>query len=236
MPVDRFFLDSSLEPGKSHFLDPKESHHLLKVTRHKINDQVELINGKGDLSLATISSIDRSQATITIQTTEHYSPPPYSLDLAIGSMRGSKLEWIVEKATELGATSFLFFQADRSEKEKFSDSLCKRLEFIAISAMKQSGRLYLPSFSFFSNLEKLLQQETKAEIFYGEMQEGKETEILPTKSLFISGPESGFSEKEKKLLKEKAKALSLSDQTLRAETAPIAFAAIFSFKARRLGR
>lgn len=233
MPVDRFFLDSSFSENKDYRLDATESHHLLKVTRHQLGDEIELINGKGDLAKAKISTIDRKEAIVTIDSTKQLLLPSPTFELAIGLMRSSKLEWIVEKATELGAIAFLFFKADLSEKENFSESNLKRLQSITIASIKQSGRLYLPTISYFPNLKTVLEKKEGAFCLYGDVSGNEQLIDQEKKILFITGPESGFSEKEKNLLSKKAKPFSLSNYTLRAETAPIAFSSLVSFQSKK---
>ena len=139
--------------------------------------------------------------------------------------RFAKLEYILEKGTELDATEFWLFPGIHSEKEKFSPNQLSRMQLMLTSAMKQCGHLDLPSIHF---KPSLLEWEPMAgSLFFGDThpqapylwhaKEDKQPFIL-----FI-GPEKGFEGREEKHLKEvlKAKGVKLHPNILRTETAAI---------------
>ena len=143
-------------------------------------------------------------------------------------MRTSKLEWVVEKGTELGIDTFLFYRATHSEQEELFPRHMERLRTLAIAALKQSGRLYLPSFEIVPNLTSLFVQE--ALCLFGDIQAEQPIDLKSLRQipavLFITGPEKGFSPEEIALLGHKGQGVRLSAHILRAETAPIAAASI----------
>ncbi|HSX38132.1 MAG TPA: RsmE family RNA methyltransferase [Chlamydiales bacterium] len=228
MGVSRFFLNADFQKGASFFLEGGEHHHLLHVMRHAADDVVEFVNGKGDLARGQIIALDKKKATIRILQTEHEKEATKQLFLATALLRPSKLEWVVEKGTELGASGFVFYRADFSEKIEIMPRHLERFSLLMISSLKQSGRLYLPSIEILSSLDSVLHKE--ALFLFGDtstkikVHSGYKNHRL----IFISGPEKGFSPREIALLHKKAQGVSLSAYTLRAETAPIAAASILT--------
>lgn len=221
MPIDRFYLDADLITEETVSLRDAEHHHLSHVMKLSAGEEVELINGRGTLAIGKITEIHKKDTSVYILSLKKKPPTSPRLILAVPLMRPSKLEWIVEKGTELGADLFLMFKAAYSEKEGLSEHQLERLRSLSIAACKQSGRLYLPSIEVLSDLKTIFTH--KALFLFGDTRETRSKEI-PTSdcTLFISGPERGFSTEELKWLDEKAMGIQLSENVLRAETAPIA--------------
>lgn len=228
MPKERFFIDTPLRENETVSLEGTEFHHFAHVMKMKKGDEVDLVNGKGALSKAIVISVDRQRASLKILSASLTPLSPPRFILAIPLMRPSKLEWVLEKGTELGADAFWLYQAEGSEKTGLSENQQERFKTIAISAMKQCGRLDLPPIELYKNLDEILSQ--KAHFFFGDTREApllKEVhEAGPL--VFITGPEKGFSQKELALLSKKAKGVRLHQNILRAETAPIAAIAILN--------
>ncbi|WP_420420919.1 RsmE family RNA methyltransferase [Simkania sp.] len=222
MPADRFYLKESFNQGDIVFLEEEEFHHLSRVMRKKEGDAIELVNGMGALAQAKLLQIEKRKASLEILETSKHEPllPPLILIQALPKL--SHLDWIIQKGTELGASSFYLFPSERSEKDSLSNNQWKRLKLIAIGAMKQCGRLDLPSIHFASDLDGLSLPEGHA--FFGD----PEAEISLPKGkapyLLFIGPEKGFSHEEYKNMREKfkAQAVKLHPYILRAETAAIA--------------
>jgi 16S rRNA (uracil1498-N3)-methyltransferase len=197
-----------------------------------VGETVEIVNGRGSLAEGEIQKIDKKAAYIQILNTKHEPLSQTRCGLAIPLMRPSKIEWVIEKGTELNASAFYLFSADYSEKESLSENALGRLRTLAISALKQSGRLYLPSLEMRPSLEALFDRD--ATLLFGDLGPSAQHHIPPSPSLlFVSGPERGFSEREAALLKKKALGIRLNPNVLRAETAPIAALSILSFSQYR---
>lgn len=229
MPHNRFYLNMSLVPNTVVHLKDLEFHHLTHVLRQKEKDHVELVNGKGALAQAEILSFSKKQVELKILSSVAHPPSSVVFTLGIPIMRNSKLEWIVEKGTELGAHRFLIYPADESEKETVSSHQTTRLVATAISAMKQSGILYLPEILLLTRFEDLFDQ--KDPIFFGSFDQPFQKFPSPLASLiFVTGPEKGFSSKERLMLQKKGSPISLNSAILRAETAPIAAMSILGYQ------
>ena len=218
MPAERFYIDADLTGALS--LEGPEFHHLAHVMRTRVGDTVELVNGRGALASAQVTAISKHAATLTILSASVSPVPSPKIILGLPLMRPSKLEFIIEKCTELGADAFWLYPADHSEKDDLSPNQLERLFHIAISAMKQCGRLDLPPIQIFSRLEELLNSD--AACLFGDTRPHAKKITSQKKVVFITGPEKGFSEKELKLLDQKGTGVKLHGNILRAETAPIA--------------
>lgn len=212
MPVNRYYSFTETITGD-------ELTHL-KVTRAKVDDQIELIDGKGRLATATITSINKKEATVAIQST-HTEPPKKGPILAQAIPRLNRLDTILEKGCELGASSFWLFPGDLSEKKELTPTQKKRCDRIIINALKQCGSLYLPTIEWKPPLTSW--EDIPSPAFYGDPTAN--TPLSPA-AIIIIGPESGFSENEHTWLKQHATGARLHHNILRTDTAAIAALAI----------
>lgn len=224
MPENRFFCEEPLQSGETVCLVDAEHHHLARVMRIAPGETIELVNGKGALAEAEVMEILKNKTSIRVLKISQTNPPSWSLSLAVPLMRPAKLEWVIEKGTEIGADRFLLFSAEQGEKEDLNERQKERLFNIRIAALKQSGRLFLPSIELFPSLATLLNEA--GDVYFGDPEAppidwGKESVTL----LFATGPEKGFSPEEYSYLEKRGKKVRLSPYTLRAETAPLVAAA-----------
>ena len=228
MPHDRYFLDAPLLLRHCYSLEENEWHHLVNVSRTKVGETVELVNGQGQLALAVVQELKKKSAELLIESVTCENSPKPPLILALAMPRRNHLEWIIEKGTELNVTSFWLFPGILSEKEQLSDSQRQRLHHLGVAAMKQCGRLDLPSIESkppllqFPPLEgTLLFGDTSSEAPYLWSLNLSRPPPLPI-ILFI-GPERGFDPKEHTFLQQtlKAQGVRLHPNILRAETAPL---------------
>jgi 16S rRNA (uracil1498-N3)-methyltransferase len=194
--------------------------------RTNIGQTVELINGKGMLAHAMVKTLNKSCALLEIISTEVETKKLPFLSLSVGLMKSNKIDFVIEKATELLVDEICFFPAQLSEKKELS---LLRAHNIAISATKQCGRLFLPKIKLLNTLKEC-PNDVETNIL-GELA----FDTLPLKDLiekynlknntmrFFIGPEKGFSSQEKTWIKETLNAYSttLALTTLRSETAAI---------------
>lgn len=226
MPASRYYYDGPLKEGEIS-LDESESHHLEKVMRTQVGEQIEVVNGKGSIAHATVTALLKKEARAHISRVERVQKDT-DLFLAQAIPQQTHLEFIVEKGVELGMSELILFQGDKSVGA-LSDSKLKRLEMKKVAALKQSGRLFSPKITFIKNLTALKKEADF--LCYGDLSETApliwkafEKAKNPSSILFCSGPESGFSSHEIELLKEKGyKGVSLHTNILRCESAPLAF-------------
>jgi len=239
MPHNRYYLNTPLSVGSTVSLDGEEGHHLVRVMRAREKDIVELINGQGQLALCTVEKIEKQKGILRIDDVVQEEQPTPSIILALSYLRPSSMEWAIEKATELGATTFWLFPAARSEKKEFSAHQQERLKAIIMSACKQCGRLYLPEIIYKKELTKLdLCKETEGmspflceiDAPYLRSEKAHQNDSL----LLFIGPEGGFSDQEKQALLtlKGLQTVRLHPNILRAETAPLAALSILYSQVR----
>jgi 16S rRNA (uracil1498-N3)-methyltransferase len=220
MPIERFFDDKLNLHDKEGQLEGDQMHHALKVFRLALGDRLEIINGHGLLAQASIIAITKKTLTYQVEQIEQIPAKLPSTVLILGMPKFNRLEFIVEKVCELGCGKIVLFNADRSEKTDLSKNQEERLNLLLQAALKQCGRLFLPSIEFRPHLEACL--ESNYTYYYGHIDtKAKIPEHIPLLAGIVIGPESGFSDKEKALLSQKACPISLSDAILRVDTASI---------------
>ncbi len=225
MPHNRYYLDIPFQENKTVTLADEEFHHLSRVLRVRVGDAVELVNGHGQLAHADLVELTKKEAKLGIKAVEESKPKP-PLILAQALTRMNHLEWIIEKGTELGATSFWLFPGILSEKDELSKTQSARLEHLTISAMKQCGRLDLPSIEVKPPLLKWTPVE--GTLLFGNPRAPYLWEIglsqpVLAPTILLIGPESGFEEREIDFMETtlQAKGVRLHSNILRAETASL---------------
>ncbi len=227
MPAERYYYPSSLAESEEISLQDQEFHHLTRVMRGKIGDTIELVNGQGALAKAKIRTIEKRQAVLHIKSCHQDPPPSYSFILAQAIPKINRLDFIVEKGTELGMTHLWLFPGELSERKIISENQHHRLHSIAISAMKQCGSLWLPQIEIKSPIHEWKSVDCPA--FFGDVNPNAEPLIkvlsrrdAAKKMIFFIGPESGFTDREEKKLREiGALGVKLHPNILRTDTAPI---------------
>lgn len=215
---NRFFLEQIFAPNETVTLEGEEFHHLAHVMRKKEGEEMELVNGKNQLASARLTKVTKKSATFQILALEE-GPKKPNIVLAQALFRLARLEWLIEKAVELDVTEIALFPAARSEKKALSNEQLRRLQQIAVSALKQCHRLDLPEIRFYQSLAEV---PAKGSLFFGDLRPSGQRTLHAPCTIFI-GPEGGFTDEEIALLEQKgAKGTSLHPNVLRAETAAIA--------------
>lgn len=202
-----------------------EAHHALRVLRLNSGNKVRGTNGKGLLITGSFTPIDKNSFGIEDnQITE--IARPFHRELGIGILHHSdRMEWLVEKATEIGITKLFFISMQRSERNKIN---VERLRKIAVSAMKQSGQAWLPQIEGPIELELWLKRVTSNSRLVCHMSAPSDNHIAKMitstdSTAVLIGPEGDFSESElQHVLSAGFIPTQLGFHTLRAETAALA--------------
>ena len=212
----------------------KQIHHLAKVLRLKANDPVELFDGQGSIANGIIQEIAKDYINFHIDDIS-FMQNPYqkSYQAIIPYIKKENLIYSLQKLIELGVNSILIYKPDHLDQSLAKKDLSKlnlRLEEAMISACEQSGCNHVPTIHYFNELKECLHSikitsdteglfvlDTIANRFI------KDHEILSLNSItLITGPESGFSETERHMIKELGlQSLKIGHYVLRAETAPV---------------
>lgn len=220
-----FFYDNLL--GESFTFSEEESKHCIKVLRHKKGDILFLIDGKGHLAEASIDQAHPKQCSGRILKVTHFEPTlPYQLRLSIApTKQHERMDWLVEKAVEMGVHHIGFIQCQNSERPRIN---LERLHKIAISALKQSKQYYLPSFSDLQSFKEAITQ-SKADlklIAYCLSEQDKSLlhflQAKPKTIHLVVGPEGDFTPAEITLAQSHGfDTCSLGKHILRTETAAL---------------
>jgi len=212
----------------------------LRVLRLRAGEKVILFNGRGLGFKAVIRSIGDAAAELAIEgALSSHGESPLGIILISALTKGDKPDLIVQKATELGVSSIIFYRAGRSVPEVRAERLDKRLvrwQRIALGAVKQCGRYTLPFINIEPGFAEAMGRAACAEVklfFYeggglpvGDVLEGRRARGPKSMAILI-GPEGGFTEDEYGLAVSSGyKPCKLGPRILRAETAAIAAVAI----------
>lgn len=212
-------------------LPEEESRHAVRTLRLKSSDAIAITDGKGSRIDAMIVEANPEGCTYTITRKVKIETPSYSIHLAIApTKQRDRMEWMVEKIVELGVHRISFFQCRNSERLKIN---ANRLEKIAISAMKQSQRSWLPEIETNLNFDQLLQRDEEqkfiAFVDSSNPYHLKDEAKPDTSYLMLIGPEGDFTQNElAKALDSGFKKVSLGPYRLRTETAGLAACSIFN--------
>lgn len=215
------FYDSSIEENASfHQLNEEESKHACKVMRLKNGDQISLLNGKGIEFIGTIIEDHPKHCKVEIVSKTVEVKEKHELHIAIAPTKIiDRIEWFLEKATEIGITEITPLICSNSERKQIKE---ERLEKIVIAAMKQSKRLFLPKLNPLVDFNTFILDHPKGLIAHcydaskNTMEEVFETYNCP----ILIGPEGDFSLQEvEKALKSGYKTITLGKNRLRTETA-----------------
>jgi len=213
-------------------LSAEESKHCVRVLRHKNGDIVNVIDGKGNFYETEITDANPQKCSVKIISKKQIaSPKNYRLHIAISPTKNAdRIEWMLEKCTELGVDEFSFIICKRTEKTGVK---IDRLKKIAESAVKQSIQAMLPVINEAQTFKEFVVKQTNTSSKYiAHCLEEDKTDLKnilqnPT-SLILIGPEGDFTEDEIKLaIENKFQTISLGKNRLRTETASLYAAAAF---------
>lgn len=214
-------------------LDETESRHIANVMRKRDGEELFVFDGKGNLFEARIQSIGKKEVTVHVerllQTDEADQP---KLHIAIAPPKNiERLEWFVEKATEIGVAEITPLVCKHSERKELR---IDRMEKILLGACKQSLKLSLPKLNNLVKLEDFVgQKKNKAQKFIAYCDEKavhlKNAYTGNADAIILIGPEGDFTKEEiLKAEQNEFKTVSLGKSRLRLETAGIFAATVFN--------
>lgn len=234
MPTPRIFQKISLREGDTITLSLDAAHYLGNVRRTREGDSLIIFNGEGGEYQAEILGIRKDKFTLKILSFQAVNnESPLDIHLAQGVARGDKMDFIVQKAVELGVKKITPLLTERSTVKLDLDKRVKRQQhwqMVAISACEQSGRTFVPEIFLPLTLTQWLKEFQGTGIILSPYCKTKISDLsLSTDSRFtlLVGPEGGLSDEEVELLQEKQFiSLNLGPRILRTETAPLAVIAM----------
>lgn len=222
-------------------LEPEQSHHIATVLRLTPGTAILLFDGQGTEIQATILAVRKKEVSVQVTSQEFTPPPAPSIHLYLGLLKGKKMDFLVQKMTELGIDHLHPFTSDFNATPSPSSKRLERWRKIAMEACKQCGRTRLMTIAQPASLPDSIQAQSpnNALVFWED--EPRQTintvtdlATRPNIHCFI-GPEGGFSPGEISTIKQaNIPTLSLGDLTLRAETAAICATTLLLFQSGRL--
>jgi 16S rRNA (uracil1498-N3)-methyltransferase len=231
MRLSRFFIDAPLSLGQ-HELPEAQAHYIGRVLRHAVGDAVQLFDGSGQEFLGKL--IEVGKKSVRVELREQFigqAESPLQVHLGQGLSRGERMDWAIQKATELGVAQITPIVSERCEvrlKDERADKRLAHWRQVAISACEQCGRSVLPIIH--------------APLTLAEWQAGVQAELKlvlhpvaapltshtkPQTLAFLIGPEGGLTDAEVEQAKAAGfHAARLGPRVLRTETAPVVALAV----------
>src|SRR5436309_460580 len=227
--LPRLFVSQPLGAGASVDLDAAQANYLGNVLRLSEGAELLLFDGSSGEWLARIAEAAKKRMSLSVarRTREPETIP--DVWLAFAPVKRAQTDWLVEKATELGVARLIPVMTRRTIAERVR---IERLEAIAIEAAEQCGRTQLPEIAAPVTLKALLDRREPERRLYFADEQGGESAAGVFKSgptLILTGPEGGFADDERAIVRAAANAdpISLGPRILRAETAALAALALY---------
>lgn len=232
MRIPRIHTSQALRPNTVIDLESGPSQHLSRALRMQEGGELVVFDGRGGEYPAVIVSLGKRQVAVKIgahRPLERESPLWIHLGIAVS--RGERMDWVVQKATELGVSRITPLFSERTEVKLKGERAGKKVahwQQIAISACEQCGRNKVPAVTPLQTLQSWL-PDTKADLklvlHHRAGVSGEEP--APQSLVLLVGPEGGLSEPEIIAAEQQGfLSLRLGDRVLRTETAPLAALAI----------
>lgn len=227
MRISRLFVPETLAAGKKITLDDDGGHYLRTVLRLRKGDKITVFDGRGGEHQSLVYAIDRKGVVLEIGAwSDRAAESPLRVHLGLGIARGDRMDWVVQKAVELGAASLTPLITERTAAWCKGDKKREHWRKIVRHAAEQCGRTYVPKLADTDRLPDWLNRkqpglkiflDPRAPIFLNQLQPEHSAVIL------LAGPEGGFSPSERQLAEHAGfTPVRLGARILRTETASAA--------------
>ena len=232
MRIPRIFTRQALKPESTVELEPGPSQHLSRVLRIQEGSELVLFDGRGGEYPSSISAVGKKQVTVSTgahRQAERESPLWVHLGIAVS--RGERMDWVMQKATELGVARITPLFSERTEVKLKGERAEKKVahwQQIAISACEQCGRNQIPEVTPLQTLQSWLAEvQADLKLVLHHRADMKGDTATPRSLALLVGPEGGLSDPEIAAAEHQGfQSLKLGDRVLRTETAPLAALAI----------
>jgi 16S rRNA (uracil1498-N3)-methyltransferase len=201
-----------------------ESNHALRVLRLKPGDELRVTDGQGTFYRCIITGSTNGICSFDITEKQSVENATSGIHIAMSPTKNhDRIEWFVEKATEIGVSRISFVVCEHSERRKINED---RLQKIAVAAMKQSLKAWLPQIDPLTDFDDIL-KETPGQKFIAHLDASSSTSLLDKgvrggSSIVLIGPEGDFSARELKSAQEAHfQKVTLGPNRLRTETAAL---------------
>ena len=226
MRLSRFYIAAPLSLGQ-HALPEEQAHYIGRVLRHAVGDPVQLFDGSGLEYRGQL--IEVGKKSVRVELTEQLTGQPDStlrVHLGQGLSRGERMDWAIQKATELGVAEITPIVSERCEVRLKDDRADKRMahwQQVAISACEQCGRSSVPVIHPpLLLVDWLAQVEADLKLVLHPVAEPLVSHAKPTSLAFLIGPEGGLNDAEvSQAVAAQFQAARLGPRVLRTETAAV---------------
>ncbi|MDH4556379.1 16S rRNA (uracil(1498)-N(3))-methyltransferase [Pseudomonas sp. BN417] len=226
MRLSRFFIDAPLSLGQ-HELPETQAHYIGRVLRLAAGDAVQLFDGSGQEYLGELVEVGKKTVRVELRDAlAGMAESPLRVHLGQGLSRGERMDWAIQKATELGVAEISPIVSERCEvrlKDERADKRLAHWRQVAISACEQCGRSVLPVIHAPVALADWQRQvEADLRLVLHPVAEPLANHARPGSLAFLIGPEGGLSDAEVDAAKAAGfHAARLGPRVLRTETAPV---------------
>jgi 16S rRNA (uracil1498-N3)-methyltransferase len=226
--LPRLFVRQPLGEGAAVELDPSQANYLGNVLRMSAGGELLVFDGSSGEWLARIADAGRKRVTLTLERKTREAEVIPDVWLAFAPVKRAQTDWLVEKATELGAARLIPVMTQRTVAERVK---LERLNAIAIEAAEQCGRTRLPEIAEPLRLASLLQKREGRTLYFADEAGGDPAADAFKRgpALILTGPEGGFTDEERAVVRAAPDSVrvSLGPRILRAETAALATLAAY---------
>ena len=226
MRLSRFFIDAPLSLGR-HELPEAQAHYIGRVLRLAPGAAVQLFDGSGREYLGELVEVGKKSVSVELhEAFDGLAEPALRIHLGQGLSRGERMDWAIQKATELGVAEITPLVSERCEvrlKDERADKRMAHWRQIAISACEQCGRSVLPVIHAPVSLDDWQRQvQAELKLVLHPVAEPLASHARPSSLAFLIGPEGGLSDAEVEQAKHHGfHAARLGPRVLRTETAPV---------------
>jgi 16S rRNA (uracil1498-N3)-methyltransferase len=230
MRLTRVHVDVELQTGRRLTVDGSAGNHISRVLRLRVGDALTLFNGQGGEYAGSIDEIRRDTVVVSIlERRDVDRESPCQLTLAQGISRGERMDWVVQKATELGVWQIAPIFTERSIVQLDEKQASRKLQHwrsIAIAACEQSGRNHVPQITqpvgLYELLEKRTWSGTALLLSPGAPLRIADLASAGTQITVLIGPEGGLADVEQQAaVKAGFTPVRLGPRVLRTETAAV---------------
>nr|NUR36737.1 16S rRNA (uracil(1498)-N(3))-methyltransferase [Sphingomonas sp.] len=227
--LPRLFVRQPLGERAAVQLDPAQANYLGNVMRLGVGAELLAFDGQSGEWLARIVEAGKKRMTLQVERRTREPEAIPDVWLAFAPVKRAQTDWLVEKATELGAARLVPVMTQRTVAERVK---LERLEAIAIEAAEQCGRTRLPEIAEPLALKQLLAERDPGRRLYFADEAGGDPAAIafaPGPAILLVGPEGGFTDDERAVIRSASNAtpISLGPRILRAETAALAALATY---------
>ena len=221
-PAARLIVSSLPKPGEIARLDADEAAHA-RAFRLRPGDRVVLLDGTGRIAEAVVRPSEPGSLEVAVDAWRESAPEASPVTILVCGVRPERLDWIAEKATELGASRIVLVVSERVQSFRALPSRIERMEKVARAAAKQSESPRWPEVTGPVDFERALSVSATNRFLLDPSGEAFPKVLEPGASALLVGPEGGWSDAERSLSLERGwKPVSLPTGKLRSETAAVA--------------